>query len=1691
MLISVIPAVVPAVKADSWPNNTASAEPTFAGYRVKDIENWDPETDPYSEFLVASVPLQNRNEAFAATQAKPYLTTDSQVMNMTGDYGNSFFGSTMYTNEFSEDVMTFWQYTDYFCPWHGAATAYTPQALYDPKTSDWQARGFEFGIVNIPNPAYTNAAHKNGVMSIACIYFDPSFRPAQTCQDLVGYDNWQDIADQLIEMAHYYGYDGYFMNKEEGGWQAEFKDFMAYLSAAGLWTQWYDTNSAFNSSKAQWLFDEEHGKIDDSVFVNYSSFSDIDGQLAYAESIGADPYEAIFYGVECNQAGFSGGHSSARYLTKLYDENGNPRASYALFCGSDNYHRGLESINSSADGDDRPTPQKDGYQWMSEERERMFWSGVYEDPTDTGVKSGYSRADVNVSNAGGWVGVADFIAERSVINGTTFYTNFNTGHGMQYFVNGEVSKDEEWTNINIQEMMPTWQWWFESTDETKLTADFDYGTALVNLNVDGSEKEMEYTQTGAYNGGSSLVVYGNLSGTDTMHLYKTDLEVQANTTASVTFKKISSDDAVMKLALTFKDDPENTVILALDNTAASGDWTTSIVDLSDYAGRQIAAISLVFDGTSEKYQINIGNLTVTDGGHKPAAPTGFTLDNAYIDGQLIVRWDMADYSEVVQYNLYGKMTDGSRVYLGGIYGNILYVKNSFATGSVVELQLCAVGVDGTESDPATITYNYKNEVSGVSVEEAATSTGLLTQAANAGQLDVTFAAPAAGKPDSYEFEVTLQNISSENPDNKVYTGTAEGDATSAVIDLPVEEGYEYDLKIFAVNDGVRSEGICYRGASHDSYSEPLDPENIELNNGNVRLVDPDSVDWYKMTAYVDGTQVASFKRGASARSTKTMNFGLSASTCSLSVTVTDFSGNVSEATTVAVLDGAIVDLDAEYGEDQIPDAKLREALRTKIGPTLGDLVAFEGALDLSNCVIKDLTGLKLVAGITDLNVSGNFITEITSDQIPAGVQKLTVKDCGNLKSIELDNRSNTALVLGYLPELTDLSLVGYGAFALDLSGCAKLENLYLSGSALETLDITANVKLHNFDISGSKISKLTAANASAYTNAYRWKWDNNFMDLSDSTSEGALKNGIKNFFDTTDIPLEIGNDKVALISSINVVIGSGNSTVYDLGEEALIAGLDFSLFYHSIYYAISSLTVSVSTDGETYTEVVTADINESSTGIDFDETVSARYVKLTNGSSSAGYFRTMNIMGYKVAPQGFTYGGQKPAVIRDDVKTLTVPADNTTYQLLDLLDASYASTRTLKGNLLSGMTEADWIDADYLAAQGTAPKGVKVTITDSQGDQYTAPVDGPTLGELDTDHKLAVTNILTSGQYSGEEGDKLFDGNADTKWCTRDNGSWLAFELEEPRVIGQWYTMHAGNEGFKYITSAYRLQILNTDVMSEEDYLAMSDSQKKTIGANGSYWKDLDVVTGNSENEVTREIEADNLACAQVYRLIVDQAEQPTSTGYWKYVRIFEMELYAYSGQLGANTNGLLKANTVDTYTVSYTKFKVEIANTTVTVRVPTVDEVIALIDAIGTPITVDSKDAIKAARVAYDNLSEDDQKLVTNYETLEKAEADYLALADAVEALIDEIGYVTLESQAAIEAARAAYDALTDELKALVANYKTLLDAEQAYAYLTEVDTLVQQAEAAKADAESAKAAAEAAQEAAEAAQAAAEAAK
>ena len=119
-------------------------------------------------------------------------------------------------------------------------------------------------------------------------------------------------------------------------------------------------------------------------------------------------------------------------------------------------------------------------------------------------------------------------------------------------------------------------------------------------------------------------------------------------------------------------------------------------------------------------------------------------------------------------------------------------------------------------------------------------------------------------------------------------------------------------------------------------------------------------------------------------------------------------------------------------------------------------------------------------------------------------------------------------------------------------------------------------------------------------------------------------------------------------------------------------------------------------------------------------------------------------------------------------------------------------------------------------------------------------------------------------------------------------------------------------------------------------------------------------------------------------------------------------------------------------------------------------DAVEKLVDAIGT-VTLDSEEAIKAARGAYDALTEEQKAQVGNYQTLLDAEAKLadLQAADAVEKLIDAIGTVTLDSEEAIKAARGAYDALTDAQKELVGNYQTLLDAEAKLANLKAADAV------------------------------------
>lgn len=126
--------------------------------------------------------------------------------------------------------------------------------------------------------------------------------------------------------------------------------------------------------------------------------------------------------------------------------------------------------------------------------------------------------------------------------------------------------------------------------------------------------------------------------------------------------------------------------------------------------------------------------------------------------------------------------------------------------------------------------------------------------------------------------------------------------------------------------------------------------------------------------------------------------------------------------------------------------------------------------------------------------------------------------------------------------------------------------------------------------------------------------------------------------------------------------------------------------------------------------------------------------------------------------------------------------------------------------------------------------------------------------------------------------------------------------------------------------------------------------------------------------------------------------------------------------------------------------------------------EVTKLIKAIGS-VTLNSSEAIKVARTAYDALNDMGKSYVKNYTVLTSAETAYAGLlteeetqqataqakseAQAVIKAIEAIGEVTPEKKAMIETARSKYNALTETARQYVTNYEVLEAAEKELAGL------------------------------------------
>ncbi|OKL49772.1 hypothetical protein BSR29_02155 [Boudabousia liubingyangii] len=893
-----------ALAADSFPpvddQALKSAQPRFAGYRIQEIENWSPQTDPYAPYLRAQVPLQKRVPFRADAQVQKNLDGKAEIMLMQGDYGNAFFDTSIYNNDATENTLNFWQYTDYYSPWHGAATAFTPAGLYDPKTSNWRQRGFEFGIVNIPNPAYTNAAHRNGVKSIATIYFDPAFRPGLTFKEMFKKDSkGYVIANKLIEMANYYGFDGYFLNQEEHGNANEFKPFMAYLTKQGLWTQWYDTNSYYNGGKRTWLKDGKHGQIHNSVFVNYGWPSDVNGSVNYAKRVGDNPYTEVFFGVEANQGKFAGSHPSAARINQLYQsaENHSPRGGIALFTPSDYYQRGLDDDIKIPGLDDRPLMQTPDFQWMIRQRERMYFSGVAQDVTKTG-KQQVDNSNVGVSNSGGWVGVADFTPARSVLGGSDFASDFNTGHGYARWTNGQKTSDTDWSNINEQAILPSWQWWLSG--EKTLKADFDFGSEEPRKDTKGNKIEAPFKALGAYQGGNSLVVYGEAKGTHDLRLFRTETAIKGTSQAEITLR--SQGEVKAQLAYATADQPDSLQTLDLGTAVRSEQgWNTYQVDLSSLAGKTITTWGLRLNGNG-KIQVNLGKFAVQGdrNASAPTAPKALKIAKYFTDGQVYLNWALDDFGQVDYYQI-ESLQNGKLNSWGRVFASDYYLKDVDLSAGPIEFQVRAIDKAGRASAPAKVTLDPAKSASDIKVAETPAKGKKFREASTEGKLDVSFN-PVVGAA-GYQFTLQLLTTPTPDLDRVVFTkqvselGT-EGGRLKAEVPVPTKDGYDYELSIEPI--GVASAGkASFAGRTHDSFATPLAVSDLDLSRSGYTIGTPSNRDWYELEVS-DGEDSFTIRRAFRDRM---LHQHRQFSDGTLSFVITDYHGNRSAPLKVKFTDG--------------------------------------------------------------------------------------------------------------------------------------------------------------------------------------------------------------------------------------------------------------------------------------------------------------------------------------------------------------------------------------------------------------------------------------------------------------------------------------------------------------------------------------------------------------------------------------------------------------------------------------------------------------------------------------------------------------------------------------------------------------------------------------------------------------------
>ncbi|MEM6286392.1 MAG: glycoside hydrolase [Bacteroidota bacterium] len=620
------------------PQGLPPGQPYAATWFPEDFLAWTPEADPDAPYNRAAVPLAQRSAA-SGLRANAHARPGEAGVNALSAFATTNGNPSQGYLDLDYYAFARWPYVETLVFWGGSAAE---------------------GLILAPNPGIVDAAHRHGVPVYGTVFFPPVVYGGNLdwVRQFVRRDgDTYPVADQLIEVAEYFGFDGWFINQETEGADPEiaraFQEIAAHVERRShVQVEWYDAMveagpvfwqerlNAWNDD----FFQQPNRRVSSSMFLDFGwTAEDLEESAALARRLGRSPYE-LYAGIDYQARGIG---DFVALAPQVFPEGRPHTTSLGIYRPDETFSLDRDTFAA---------------------RERELWVGADGDP---------SRED------DGWSGLAHYIPAATSITRLPFVTHFGVGQGTGYFVDGEnvaapAWRAEGWNHLSLQDLQPTWKWWTE-------------GTASVRLDFER-----------AYQGGSSLRI--EVAGPEAAHvrLFATDLVLPEAARLGVAHR--ADGTAPFAVGLHFDTAPTEAVPIGF---GAGADWTLDHANLAEFAGRRLVAISVVVSTIDLPVAFNVGRLAITEVEETVGAPRDVTVERRAEadDGSLAVglTWTAPD-EPVDRYEVFHRLGDGRRAFVGGTSGTAYFVPAVRPTGdSEAVLEVVAVGRTGTRSAAGTVT----------------------------------------------------------------------------------------------------------------------------------------------------------------------------------------------------------------------------------------------------------------------------------------------------------------------------------------------------------------------------------------------------------------------------------------------------------------------------------------------------------------------------------------------------------------------------------------------------------------------------------------------------------------------------------------------------------------------------------------------------------------------------------------------------------------------------------------------------------------------------------------------------------------------------------------------------------------------------------------------------------------------------